>query len=300
MSPPTLGGVLGLTFAVGLVLAVRAAPPMRPIRLVDRMAPYLGARSAPSRLLAPPSAQTAPFSVARRIFGPFLAELVALLDRWIGGRTSVRRRLDALSTSMTVEDFRVEQVLCAAFGALAFGGAVALAGLAAGSISPIFVVAAGVAGLLAGVVGRDWWLSRQVGKREGRMLAEFPVFADLLALSVVAGEAATDALARACRLTRGELARDLEAALGQTRTGTPLTTALTAVADRTSLEPFARFVHALVVGIERGTPLADLLRAQAVDVREMSKRALLEAGGRKEIAMMFPVNLQPRSSQRAR
>ena len=40
---------------------------------------------------------------------------------------------------------------------------------------------------------------------------------------------------------------------------------------------------------ERGTPLAEVLRAQAVDVREVSKRALLEAGGRKEISMMVPV-----------
>ena len=43
------------------------------------------------------------------------------------------------------------------------------------------------------------------------------------------------------------------------------------------------------MAIERGTPLADVLRAQAVDVREVGKRALLEAGGRKEISMMVPV-----------
>jgi hypothetical protein len=46
----------------------------------------------------------------------------------------------------------------------------------------------------------------------------------------------------------------------------------------------------LVVAIERGTPLADVLRAQAVDVREIGKRALLEAGGRKEISMMVPAS----------
>ena len=45
----------------------------------------------------------------------------------------------------------------------------------------------------------------------------------------------------------------------------------------------------MVVAIERGTPLADVLRAQAADVREVGKRALLEAGGRKEISMMAPV-----------
>ena len=44
-----------------------------------------------------------------------------------------------------------------------------------------------------------------------------------------------------------------------------------------------------MVAIERGTPLAEVLRAQATDVREYSKRALLEAGGRKELQMMVPV-----------
>lgn len=41
--------------------------------------------------------------------------------------------------------------------------------------------------------------------------------------------------------------------------------------------------------VERGTPLADVLRAQAQDVREAARRALMEAGGRKEVAMMVPV-----------
>jgi len=105
----------------------------------------------------------------------------------------------------------------------------------------------------------------------------------------VAGEAPPDALLRVCRLTGGELARDLDAALARARSGTPLTVALTDLAERTTLEAFTRFVQGLVVAIERGTPLADVLRAQAADVREAGKRALLEAGGRKEISMMFPV-----------
>jgi tight adherence protein C len=41
--------------------------------------------------------------------------------------------------------------------------------------------------------------------------------------------------------------------------------------------------------VERGTPLAEVLRAQAVDVREAGKRLLLESAGRREIGMMVPV-----------
>ena len=45
----------------------------------------------------------------------------------------------------------------------------------------------------------------------------------------------------------------------------------------------------MVVAVERGTPLADVLRAQAQDVREAGQRALMDAAGKKEIAMMVPV-----------
>jgi tight adherence protein C len=41
--------------------------------------------------------------------------------------------------------------------------------------------------------------------------------------------------------------------------------------------------------VERGTPLAEVLRAQAADVREQRKRQLIETGGRKEVLMLVPV-----------
>ena len=52
----------------------------------------------------------------------------------------------------------------------------------------------------------------------------------------------------------------------------------------------ARFVDGIVVAVERGTPLAEVLRAQAQDVREERASRGHGAGGRrKEIAMMVPV-----------
>lgn len=41
--------------------------------------------------------------------------------------------------------------------------------------------------------------------------------------------------------------------------------------------------------VERGTPLADVLRSQAQYVREAGRRSVMEEGGKKEIAMMVPV-----------
>ena len=283
------GAALGLVAAGGIVLAVRATPPMRPIRLADRIAPYLGDTPPPSRLLARPSATSAPFTVARRVFGPLLGELVRVVDRAVGGAASVRRRLGGLGSGMTLEEFRIEQVVWGAGGTVGGTLVVGLGGWARGGISPLLVVLAALAGLIGGVLGRDWFLSQQLERREQAMLSEFPVVADLLALAVVAGESPVDAVTRVCALTDGEIARDLRRALDRARSGARITTALSELAEQTTLDSFSRFLQGLVVAVERGTPLADVLRAQAVDVREVGKRALLEAGGRKEISMMVPV-----------
>ena len=289
MNGTVMGGLLGLLAAAGMIMAVRAAPPMRPIRLQDRIAPYPADAPTPSRLLALPSNAGTPFVVARRLLGPLLGDAVGLVERLVGGSASVRRRLGGLGGVITVEEFRLEQLICGALAMLAGGVGVAAYTLLNGAVDPVLAGGAALIGLATGVLGRDWWLSRQVGRREQAMMSQFPVVADLLALAVVAGEAPIDAITRVCRLTGGHLAAELESAMGRSRSGVPMTKALLEVAERTTFEPFARFLNGVVVAIERGTPLADVLRAQAADVREVGKRALLEAGGRKEISMMAPV-----------
>jgi tight adherence protein C len=280
--------LLGLAVAVGLLLVIGHAPPLRSVRLVDRLAPYVHDTPPPSRLLGT-ATEPGLLTAVRRIFGPAVGDGARLVDRVLGGRAAVRRRLDALGGEAGVEDFRIEQVVWGGLGLLA-GALIATAGsLAAGRLNLLSTGLLCLAGLVGGVLGRDWWLTQQVRRREETLLAEFPVVAELLALAVTAGESPVAAIGRVTRLSGGELARELDGALGRARAGRPLTGALQEVADRTSLDPLARFIDGLLVAIERGTPLAEVLRAQAADVREAGKRRLLEAGGRKEIAMMVPV-----------
>lgn len=288
MSGALIGAALGGLGAAGLLLAVAASPPMRRPTLVDRLVPFLADPEASDRLLATAHSPT-PFLALRRLFGPILIECGRIVDRTVGGSASVRRRLRGLGVDTTVEEFRLEQVVWGALGAVGTGAAVAGLTLLRGRLDVLLVLVAVLVGAIGGVLLRDWWLRRQLEQREQTMIAEFPVVADLLALAVVAGEAPLGALSRVCALTRGELARDLSGALAKARAGAPITRALSELAEQTTVDPFARFLHGFVVAIERGTPLADVLRAQAADVREYGKRALLEAGGRKEVAMLVPV-----------
>lgn len=285
MNGQLAGALLGLATAVGLLVAVLALPPLRRPTLEDRVAPYLRDTAQRSRLLATSTGS----GLAAGVLGPTLARAAVGIDRLVGGRRSVQRRLAALGSDRTVEDIRLEQVLWGGAGLLA---GLVLSAIYAAGLGRVSVLAAGalsLGGVLGGVLARDWWLSAQVRRREERIVQEFPVVAELLALAVTAGEGPVGALERVCRLSGGELARELSGALARARSGTTLVRALEELAERTSVEPLSRFVEGVVIAIERGTPLADVLRAQAGDVRAAGKRALLESGGRKEVAMMAPV-----------
>ena len=279
--------MLGLLAAVGTLLAVGRLPALRRPTLDDRLAPYLRDASLPSRLLRIERSLT-PFPTLERIVGPFMGDAVRLLERVLGGAVSARQRLEKAGRGVTLEEFRAEQVLWGGGGLLA-GIAFAVFLTANGGFRPVPLLVVCLVGAVAGVLARDRWLSREVARREERMMAEFPTIAELLALAVAAGEGAVGALERVTTISRGELARELSRALADARAGASLVQSLHGIGTRTSLPPLARFVDGVAIAVERGTPLAEVLRAQAVDVREAGKRALLEAGGRKEIAMMVPV-----------
>ena len=290
------GALVGLGAGLGALVIVMRVPWRRAPHLEDRLAPYIQdvatgqARAADVRLLGGgvTGGARVPFAVLERLLAPVMADASRWAARISGGSATIRRRLDGLARPMTVEQFRAEQVVCGLLGALA-GTALALGIAAARGLEVVPLVGLVVVGGLCGVLGREHLLGVQLRRREERMVEEFPAIAELLALSVGAGEGAIGALERVSRTCRGELSVELRRTLADARTGTPLVHALEGLARRTSLPALARFVDGVAVAVERGTPLADVLRAQAQDVREGSRRRLMESGGRKEILMMVPV-----------
>ncbi|MFV0461738.1 MAG: type II secretion system F family protein [Nostocoides sp.] len=278
-----LGIVLGLLGGLGLSLIWLGLPRHRRAGLSGRIDPYLADRPRPSRLLArEPGSRSGVFVLV----APTMIRWGVVVERVLGGAESVRRRLVRAGRTPDVDSFRAEQVMWGIAGAL-LGGLTAVV-LGKGG-SPVSVTLFAGIGLGVGVVGRDMRLSHQAGRREQRILAEFPTVAELLALAVAAGEGTVGALARVCRLSRGVLSEELGVCLADARVGSSLPDALAGLADRTGLPSLARFVDGIVVAVERGTPLAEVLRAQAQDVRDDGRRQLMEEGGRKEISMMIPV-----------
>ncbi|MFB6719377.1 type II secretion system F family protein [Kribbella sp. NPDC056345] len=287
MTPLLLGGVLGALFGAGLLIVVRRLPFLRRPTPDARIAPYLRDIDG-SEVFLGVAASNSPFYAILRLFGPSLRAGARRLERVLGGANSIRRRLARAGLDRTVEEFRIEQLLwgTAAFGA---GLVASLVAVAFGIGSPVgMLVFCALLGVL-GVLARDTYLTTQVRNRERRLLMELPTVAELLALSVAAGEGPAAALDRVARSCRGDLADELKQVLAETRAGDTLVRALDALADRTGLMALSRFADGLAVALERGTPLADVLRAQAGDIREAGRRELIESGARREVAMMVPV-----------
>ena len=281
------GSLAGAAVGGGLLLAVTGSPIARQPTLEDRLGPYLRDTPRPSRLLTRAEALT-PFPTLERILRPMLGDAMRFVEKWVGGMASVRKRLEQLGGEMTVEQFRAEQVIWGGFG-LAAALVLTVFQVLGNSGNALSVLGAAVTFTVGGVLGHDRWLTHQVSVREERMLQEFPTIAELLALAVTAGEGPVGALERVNRISSGELSRELGRALAEARAGASLVQSLDGIARRTSLAPLSRFVDGVAIAVERGTPLAEVLRAQAVDVREAGKRLLLESAGKREIDMMVPV-----------
>ena len=279
------GAVLGFVLGLGLALVWAGLPRHRRQGLAGRVLPYLRDTPRPSRLLDDDRPVRGALGV---VAAPLVRDLGRVVERVMGGADTVRRRQLRAGLPADVDRFRAEQVLWGALGAVVGGVVGTLAVLLRGA-GPVPVIGLVLVGAGLGVTGADYLLSRRAARREARMLMEFPTVAELLALAVGAGEGAVGALDRVCRLSRGELAGELRRCLADARAGANLPTALSGLADRTGLPSLRRFVDGVVIAVQRGTPLAEVLRAQAQDVREEGRRALMESGGRKEIAMMVPV-----------
>ena len=271
-----VGILLGLLAGTGFLVLLHAAPWNRSPGLEARVGPYLGAAPAHrASWWADPLRGIGSAVGARLGSGRVVAERLAVLDPSLDQGSGLEA---------AVAQHRAEQVLWSVAGVVA---AVPVGFLAGGS-TPVTVVAFVVAGGFAGALARGELLARRVRVRRAEIAADLPDVAELLALSVGAGENVAGALERVAA-GNGPLCAHLRHSLGRVRTGTPLLDALLDLAGRWGVAPFTRFVDGIAVAVEAGSPLAEVLRAQAGDAREAERRRLLESGGRKEVQMMVPV-----------
>lgn len=264
MNVAALAGLTGLGLGAGLLLVLDTLLRARNERLADRVAAQLGPASPGPRRRG----GSIPW------FGTSQQKLQALL-------TAAGRSTDAAHHRSVTLGW----VVAAAVGLI--GLFVILS-----SVRPIRPLPALVA-VITGIVAMMWWreasLRRAARRRAERKSAQFPQLAELLALSVAAGDALGPALARAGELLPGPLGDDVRTALARIDAGVPVSRSLEDLAEEAAVPALRDAIDSVLVAGERGTPLASVLRDQATDAREAARRDLMEAAGRIEIKMMVPV-----------
>ncbi|QTE29955.1 type II secretion system F family protein [Pengzhenrongella sicca] len=106
--------------------------------------------------------------------------------------------------------------------------------------------------------------------RRERIDRDLPDFLDVLAVTVMAGVSFRAALARVAERFEGPLADEITLTLEQIANGASVRESFTNLRGRSSSEPVAQFVSALLQSQELGAPLAESLKQIAEDMRRDS------------------------------
>lgn len=266
------GLLIGALFGAGLIVAIAAwrasAPPPPLVAALHRVPAY-----------APEPRADGPLAKA-------VQPLLDILARTFGGRAAVARKLQLAGDERDVEQYLLTQVMWAAGFAAAAMLLILLSGAATRpGVGLLLIGLAAVGGLLFG----DYLLGRRVAKRREATAEQFPVAAQLLALLIAAGEQPSAAVGRVGAALGGPLGRQLQAVAKRTAAGCGFAASMREFAAATDLAVIDRFVAGLLSAVERGSPLSELMRAQALDAAADSHRALMAAAGRRDIAMLVPV-----------
>ena len=262
---------VALVTGAGLVLILAAALARRP-SFVDRVAQGRVQEHPPSALVA----------WARRMSSSALDSLGSTSE-------SVARRLSLAGMNPDASVFRLRQAVAGVAGLVAACALVAARHASSLRASFIPLCACALVGTLLGVAGMDRFLTMRANARQRAIDASVPDCSELLALAVAAGESIPAAIERVAGCAGGPLGAELSLTAGHIRNGTPSVRALADLVERTESPALTRLSRTLTTAIERGSPLASVLHDQARDQRERSLAALMEEGGRREIAMLLPV-----------
>lgn len=285
--------VVALSLAVGIagggglwLLTIHFLEP-RKLTLTERVAPWVSDVSIEAHAVALASAvrrNRRGRSISQRVSERLPRSVQAIVDG--GARTQTL--IDQAGLGISIPAWRRRVVETALFG-LALGSVFAVVGVWAFHMSLIAFVAITLVATVGGIYVRRYLLARSARKRVAEILEELPALCELLAICLTAGAGFRDGLARVVERGDGPLLRELRSELERVRLGIPIVDALAHVSARLDIAPLARMLDHVMSSIERGTPLADVLRVQAAESRAEAGRRLQERASAREVVMLLPL-----------
>ena len=276
---PAVFGVL-VAFAAGLFWMVIV--PSRALRATTtRLTDYVGRDRVEELEMGQP--------FARRVLVPALHKALSLLARVVplADVENTRRLLTRAGDpwGMAALDFLGLRVLSLAFVA---GGYFLLAGR-------IMTLSLGVAlrnALILGALGfflPALWLRQRARRRQTEIARALPDALDMLSVGVEAGLAFESALLRVSDQWDNALTQEFRRAVRSMRLGAGREEALRRMAERTGVDDLRTFVAVLVQSSRLGVSIAQVLEAQAAQMR-LKRRQRAETQARQaSIKMIFPL-----------
>ena len=270
------GIILGITFTSGIVLVGQIIFP-RKLSLVDQISPYVGNFNVVNR-----NYFEVAFTVAKKLL---------TIEPWALWATDdfIVKQLRKVRSQSSLVSFRRTQLITSGWSALAMAIWILLRLDSGKGINPLFAFCCMTSALIAGGWFQQWRLNEDAKGSVRAIERQLPSVLELLAFAVAAGEPVLLAMRRVTDSCTGPLVAELQQLVYAVNSGEGLISALDRLQADLGSPAVSRTAHALNLALERGTPLAQVLRAQATDARAHEVRMLLILAGKKETAMMLPV-----------
>ena len=145
--------------------------------------------------------------------------------------------------------------------------------------------------LVIGFFGPEASLNRAIDDRRKEMEKQLPDIIDLLVISVEAGLGFEAAMGRVVQNVPGELSREVQRTLQETRVGVSRHEALRNMSERTDVDDLNSFILALIQADQFGVSIARMLRVQAEEMRVRRRQRIQEKAFAAPVKMIFPMLL---------
>lgn len=143
--------------------------------------------------------------------------------------------------------------------------------------------------LIIGIFGPEARLNGAISKRRKEMEKQLPDVIDLLVISVEAGLGFDAALSRVIQNVPGELSREFQRTLQETRVGVSRVDALRNLSARTDVDDLNSFVLSLIQADQFGVSIARVLRVQADEMRIRRRQRAQEKAFGAPVKLIFPL-----------
>jgi tight adherence protein C len=159
------------------------------------------------------------------------------------------------------------------------------------NLGPFFVYLVALGG---GFLAPDFWLGKQIKKRQKKLTRGLPDVLDLLVICMEAGlslDQATSRCAEELRDSQPEICDELGLVVLEQRAGRARSEAWKNMADRTGVDSLRNLVSMLVQTEQFGTSIAKMLRVHSDTLRVQRVQLVEEMAGKTSVKLVFPLVL---------